>query len=354
MMMADIWWKAHPHDLHRIADRVSSVYVERSHVDRDENAVVVINKRDTVRIPAAMVAVMLVGPGTRITHGAIQLLGDSGTAVCWVGEQGVRLYASGLGPSRGAGLLYRQAWLVTRPKERLAVARAMYGMRFPGEDVANMTMQQLRGREGARVRKQYQLHARRTGVTWTGRDYRPGDPFAAGDDLNRLLSAANAALYGICHAVITGLGASPGLGFIHTGSATSFVMDVADLYKADYTIPLAFDLAARGLSEERDARLGLRDRIAEDKLLGRIVRDIKALLSPDGTDIPEIDANELWDDKVGTVPGGVNWAGSEGDPDDPLFAEFTQASMGEEHIAVIGPEFDQPRDRPRPSEAGDT
>ena len=191
--MADIWWKAHPHDLHRIADRVSSVYVERSHIDRDENAVVVINKRDTVRIPAAMVAVMLIGPGTRITHGAVQLLGDSGTAVCWVGEQGVRLYASGLGPSRGSGLLYRQAWLVTRPKERLAVARAMYGMRFPGEDVSEMTMQQLRGREGARVRKQYQHHSRRTGVAWTGRDYRPGDAFAAGDDLNRLLSAANSA-----------------------------------------------------------------------------------------------------------------------------------------------------------------
>jgi CRISPR-associated protein Cas1 len=184
------------------------------------------------------------------------------------------MYASGLGPSRGAGLLHRQAWLVTRPRERLSVARAMYGMRFPGEDVSTMTMQQLRGREGARVRKQYQLHSRRTGVPWTGRDYRPGDAFATGDGLNRLLSAANTALYGICHAVIVGLGASPGLGFVHTGAATSFVMDIADLYKAEYTIPLAFDLMAKGLTDERDARLGLRDRIAEDKLLGRRCPDV--------------------------------------------------------------------------------
>lgn len=332
--MADIWWKAHPHDLHRIADRVSSVYVERSHVDRDENAVVIINKRETVRVPAAMVAVMLLGPGTRVTHGAINLLGDSGTAICWVGEQGVRMYAAGLGPSRGAGLLHRQAWLVTRTKERLGVARAMYGMRFPGEDVSGTTMQQLRGREGARIRKLYQEHARRTGVPWNGREYRAGDAFAAGDDLNRLLSAANAALYGICHAVIVGLGASPGLGFVHTGAATSFVLDIADLYKADYSIPLAFDLAARGLTEERDARLGMRDRIAEDRLLGRIVNDIKTLLTPEGTEIPDEEINELWDEKVGSVPGGVNWAGAE---------DLVQPGMGDEHIAVIGPEFDEPR-----------
>ncbi len=129
-------------------------------------------------------------------------------------------------------------------------------------------------------------------------------------------------------------------------------MDIADLYKADYTIPLAFDLAAQGLTEERDARLGLRDRIAHDKLLARIVGDIKALLSPDGTDIPEIDVNELWDDKLGTVAGGVNWAGTEEIPDDPLYAEFNQASMGDDHIAVIGPEFDTPPHRG--NETGDT
>ena len=235
--MPDIWWRAHPHDLHRLQDRVSSVYVERCHVDRDENAVVVINKRESVRIPAALVAVLLLGPGTRITHGAVNLLGDSGTAICWVGQQGVRMYASGLGPARGAGLLHRQAYLVTRPKERLTVARAMYGMRFPGEDVSTATMQQLRGREGTRIRRLYQAHSQRTGVPWNRREYKAGDAHAAGDDLNGLLSAANAALYGICHAVIVGLGAGPGLGFIHTGSAISFVPDIADLYKADYTIP---------------------------------------------------------------------------------------------------------------------
>jgi CRISPR-associated protein Cas1 len=216
----------------------------------------------------------------------------------------------------------------------------MYRMRFPGEDVSSATMQQLRGREGARNRKLYQAESRRTDVPWNGRVYKAGDAHAAGDDLNRLLSAANAALYGICHAVITGLGTSPGLGFVHTGLATSFVLDIADLYKAEYTIPLAFDLAKQGLTEERDARLGLRDRIAEDKLLGRIVRDIKTLLSPDGVDIPDAEVNELWDERVGSVQGGVNWSSGTQFPASAA-PTAVDPGMGDEHVAIIGPEFDQ-------------
>ncbi|CAM5643271.1 hypothetical protein SPURM210S_04346 [Streptomyces purpurascens] len=130
----------------------------------------------------------------------------------------------------------------------------MYDMRFPGEDTTSLPLQQLRGRESTHIRRLYTQHAERTGVPWTKRDYKPDDAFAAGDDVHRLLSAANSALYGICHAAVTGLGASPALGFVHTGNALSFVLDVTDLYKAEFTLPLAFDLAAQSLTSERDAR----------------------------------------------------------------------------------------------------
>lgn len=331
--MPEPWWKARPQDLHRVEDRISSIYVERTHIDRDDNAVVLVNKARTVRVPAAFVAVMLIGPGTRITHAAVSLLADSGTALCWVGQHGVRLYAAGLGPSRGSRLLLRQAWLVTRPKERLGVARRMYALRFPDEDTSNLTLQQLRGREGTRVRRLYRFHAERTGVPWQRREYRAGEPFAAGDDVNRLLSAANSALYGICHAVITGIGASPGLGFVHTGSALSFVLDIADLYKAEYTIPLAFDLAAQGLVSERDARIALRDRVAEGRLLPRIISDIKGLLLAEESDLIDRDLNQLWDDDGNTVAGGVNWSSW----DDSVFDE-------DHYLSVIGPEFDEPQE----------
>lgn len=328
-----VWWKADPQELHRIVDRVSSLYVERVHVDRDDNAVVFINKERTVRVPAAMVAVLLLGPGTRITHGAVNLLGDSGTAICWVGEHGVRMYAGGLGASRGTRLLQRQAYLVSRTAERLGVARTMYSMRFPGEDVSKLTMQQLRGREGVRVRRIYKQEAERTGVKWTRREYRHGDPQGAGDDINRLLSAGHACLYGICHAVIVGIGVSPGLGFVHTGSAVSFVLDVADLYKAEFTIPLAFDLAARGRSDERDMRLAFRDRLVDGKLMQRIIHDIQSLLADStpehGSGVSEdAERSELWAGASGTVPSGVNW-GAFGVSDDLQFGD---------HAVVTGPD----------------
>ncbi len=303
-----MWWLSGPQDLHRIEDRVSTVYVERCHVDRDDNAVVAVNKDRVVRIPAAMVASLLLGPGTRVTHGAMRLLADSGTAVCWVGDRGVRMYAAGLGTSRGTQLLLRQAYLVTRTQERLGVARRMYGMRFPDDDVSQATMQQLRGREGARVRKLYRKHAVRTGVAWHGRQYVAGDAFAKGDDVNRLLSAGHACLYGICHAAIVGVGASPALGFVHTGSATSFVQDIADLYKADYTIPLAFDLAAAGLTTERDARTAFRDQVARGHLMAQVVQDVKALLLASENVNDDTDALHLWDEQAGVVPAGVDWS----------------------------------------------
>ncbi|MFH8684171.1 type I-E CRISPR-associated endonuclease Cas1e [Streptomyces lydicus] len=316
--MPEPWWRAGPQQVHRLEDRVSSLYVERCHIDRDDNAVVLVNKARVVHVPAAWLAVLLIGPGSRITHGAVTLLADSGTSLCWVGEHGVRLYASGHGGARGSQLQLRQAWLVTRPKERVAVARRMYDMRFPAEDTSGLTLQQLRGREGTRVRRLYAQHSQRTGVPWTKREYKPGDAFAEGDDVNRLLSAANSALYGICHAVITGIGASPALGFVHTGSALSFVLDVADLYKAEFTIPLAFDLAAKGLTSERDARTAIRDAVVRGKLLSRVVADIKDLLVPEGATLLEEDLGGLWGDGDGVVSSGRNWGSDSFGPDGHL------------------------------------
>jgi CRISPR-associated protein Cas1 len=185
----------------------------------------------------------------------------------------------------------------------------MYAMRFPGEDVSKLTMQQLRGREGARVRRSYRLHASRTGVPWEGRRYVAGKPFEAGDDVNRVLSALNACLYGVCHAAIVGVGASPALGFIHTGSAISFVLDIADLYKANTSIPAAFDLVAEGKADERSARTRFRDLVVEQNLMERVVADIRWLLFR--TREPEVDTEEaevkLWDSD-GEVDSGRNYA----------------------------------------------
>lgn len=324
-----MWWLAETQSLHQVSDRLSSVYVERCHVDRAENAVIFVNKERTVRLPAAFIATLLLGPGTRITHGAVRLLADSGTAVSWVGEQGVRMYAHGLGPSRGSQVIERQAYLVSRPQQRVAVARKMYGLRFPGEDVSSATMQQLLGREGARVKKIYRENSERTGVQWDKRAYVAGDAFGAGDDVNRLLSAGNSCLYGVCHAAIVGVGASPALGFVHTGHALSFVLDVADIYKAEYSIPLAFDLAANGQVDESDMRWALRDRFREDKFMTRVVKDLMELLMGEIVDLETEDHRELWAGKEDVVTGGHNWGLDDSDVDEILRGGY---------VTVSGPE----------------
>lgn len=256
----------------------------------------------------------MLGPGTSITHQAIVLLADHGATVIWVGERGVRFYAHGRSLASSTRLLTAQAAAVSHRDRRLSIARAMYAMRFPGEDTENLTMQQLRGKEGARVRRSYRAEAERTGINWRSRDYNP-EAFSDGDPINQALSAANACLYGIVHAVIVAIGASPGLGFVHTGHERSFVYDIADLYKAEITIPIAFDIAARGSADiGPETRRAVRDRVHNGSILARCVRDIRTLLlaSPPSGEAAEgwlePDVVKLWDETGLELSSGRNYS----------------------------------------------
>lgn len=291
----------------RAQDRTSFVYLERATVHRESNAITATDARGTVHIPAATLGTLLLGPGTRVSHQAMMLLAQSGSTAVWVGENGVRYYAHGRTTARSSRLLVAQARLVSSTRTRLAVAREMYAMRFPDEDVAGLTMQQLRGREGARVKKVYAEHSRRTGVEWKRRDYRPDD-FDASDTINKALSAAHAALYGFVHATLVSVGCSPGLGFVHTGHDLSFVYDVADLYKAETSIPVAFDVTA---SEPPDVaaatRRAMRDIFYGSRLAERCVSDVTTLLHvEEEEDRDDAEILMLWD-ASGGVDAGVNY-----------------------------------------------
>ena len=156
------------------------------------------------------------------------------------------------------------------------MAKKMYQMRFPDEDVSGLTMQQLRGREGARVRGIYRQQSAKWNVPWNGRQYDPED-YASGDAVNQALSAGHACLYGLAHAVIAALGCSPGLGFVHVGHESSFVYDVADLYKAETTIPVAFEIAAQEVDDVGAAvRRRMRDEMAKQHILERMTRIFKS------------------------------------------------------------------------------
>jgi CRISP-associated protein Cas1 len=307
------------HQLVRAQDRLTFLYLEHCIVHRDANAITAKDTRGTVHIPAATLGALLLGPGTTVSQQAMVLLAESGSTAVWVGEQGVRYYAHGRSLARSSRLLMAQAELVTNRKSRLRVAREMYAMRFPGEDTTGLTMQQLRGREGARVRRIYREQAERTGIEWSRRDYDPED-FAGGSAVNQALSAANTSLYGVVHAVIVALGCSPGLGFVHTGHIRSFVYDVADLYKAEISIPVAFEIAAREVADiGAETRRAVRDHMRGGAFLETCVRDIRMLLADGEDDLTEYgpdavdnaDVVMLWDSNGRAVAGGTAYGDDE-------------------------------------------
>lgn len=273
------------HLLPQIRDRVSSVYVEHARIDRHEKSIAVWNDQGFTPVPAATLAVLMLGPGTTVTQAAITTLADNNCLVIWCGEENVRFYAAGMGGTRSAYPVLRQARLASDPRLRLEVVKRMYRMRFQEALDELLTVEQLRGMEGVRVREQYARVSRETGVEWTGRTYDRSN-WGAADPVNRALSCANSCLYGLCHAAILATGYSPAIGFIHTGKQLSFVYDVADLYKVDITIPLAFQIAQDNPDNlERAVRLKCRDIFRESRLLQRVVPDIKKALG--GKDVEE-------------------------------------------------------------------
>lgn len=293
--------------LPRVQDRISFLYAERCVVNRDNNAVTFADERGITHVPAAGIAALMLGPGTKVTYAAMALLGDSGVSVVWVGEKGVRYYASGRSLSNSSAAAEAQASIVSNQRRRLFCARQMYAMRFPGEDISRATMAQLRGREGSRMKKVYLAEAERTGVPWKKRMYDPQN-FSSGDPINRTLTAANAALYGVVHAVIASLGFIPSLGVIHQGTERAFVYDIADLYKAEVSIPAAFDAVAENeLTADVNIRRVIRDYVVKKNLIPTMARDLMFLMEM-SSEAQNIDAElVLWSD-LEVVASKRNWS----------------------------------------------
>lgn len=264
------------------------IFVKYGQIDVKDGAFVVIDKNGIRKhIPVGSVACIMLEPGTRVSHAATKLAAAVGTLLVWVGEAGVRLYASGQpGGARSDRLLY-QARLALEDDLRLKVVRKMYEMRFGEAPAAKRSVEQLRGIEGARVRKTYQLLAQRYDVTWKGRRYDPKD-WDKGDIANQCVSAANACLYGITEAAILAAGYAPAIGFIHHGKPLSFVYDIADIFKFDTVVPLAFKIAASSPARPDQAvRTACRDVFKEQKILKKLIPSIEEVLSAGEIDPPD-------------------------------------------------------------------
>lgn len=282
-----------------LRERASILFLERGQLDVIDGSFVVVDQRGVrTVIPVGGITCLMLEPGTRVSHAAVSLAARAGTLLIWVGEAGVRLYAAGQpGGARSDRLLY-QAKLALDDEARLRVVRRMYAIRFEEEAPSRRSVDRLRGIEGARVREMYRLLAQRHGVRWDGRRYDPQN-WSGADLVNRCLSAATAALYGISEAAILAAGYAPAIGFLHSGKPQSFVYDVADLFKFETVVPEAFKIVAAveaGRAQLDGIPIGepvaavrrrCRDAFRRTDILTRLIPTIEDVLAAGGLPVPE-------------------------------------------------------------------
>lgn len=270
-------------NLPQIKDRYPYIYLEHGRLEVDDSSIKWIDSQGgVVRIPAALIQALLLGPGTSVTHEAIKVLAAAKCTVMWVGEDSLLFYANGISPTATTRNFLRQLKASSDPIKALAVARRMFARRFPNLDLSTKSLPEMMGMEGVRVRNLYAQKAEQYGLQWKGRRFVPGH-FSTSDTTNRILTACNAALYGLLSSAVHSAGYSPYIGFIHSGSPLPFIYDLADLYKADLCIDLAFRLTAErfGQYDKTVVSTAFRQRVLEMKLLEHVVDDIDEMLGDD-------------------------------------------------------------------------
>lgn len=287
-----------------VKDKFSFLYLEFAKIVQDEYSIVAYQDSQKVLMPLAMINVLLLGPGTSVSHAAIKTIADAGCSIIWCGKDLNYIYSTGLIMSEYSKNLIIQAKCYVDTQKHSSVVRRMYQIRYPDVCLDKFSLQQMRGMEGKRVKELYRTCAEEYDVEWSGREY-DIDDFDSGSCVNRLLTVGNQLLYDICQAAIISFGLSPGLGFIHNGHARSFVYDVADLYKEKMVIPTAFWLAAENVSED-EMRTQCRKVFYECNLMKNIAKDLAELFKFDDiTSKLPVDVG-LWD-VTDCVNQGINY-----------------------------------------------
>lgn len=266
--------------LPQVKDKYPFLYLEHGRLEIDDSSIKWIDAtNNVVPLPVATLNALLLGPGTTVTHDAVRTAAAANCAICWVGADSLLFYSAGFLPTADTRNLKKQIELSADPKKSIEVARRMFARRFPDSALTGKNLQELMGMEGNRVRALYQAKAEQYQVGWKGRSFTPGK-FEVSDLTNQILTSTNAALYGILCSATHSLGYSPHIGFIHSGSPLPFIYDMADLYKADLCIDLAFHLTRElaGRYDKHKVAAAFRRRVIEMDLLAKYGEDIAAML----------------------------------------------------------------------------
>jgi len=294
-----------------LKSQISFLYIDYGKIVQSDSGICLYQDNKRVDIPCGSILCIMIGPGTSITHRAVENIADSGSMIIWTGNQANHMYAYGIPDNQSTENLLRQIKYHENIEKHLLVARRMYAIRFSEKDKNNLTkmnLAQMRGAEGNRMKKIYQKFSEEYHVPWTGRNYKTED-WENQNEINKALSVSNRLLYNICHAAIMLLGYSPSIGFIHTGSMRSFVYDVADLYKEKITIPTAFEVISENDYNDLELKIQttIRKYIKKEKLLSNIPKNISFLFDEKlHEEMNFMDLNELWD-KDKNISSGKNY-----------------------------------------------
>ena len=291
--------------LSQITNNLEFLYVEKANIEKDDASICIVKGNERTPVPVASINCLLLGPGTTITHRAVEMLTDARCTVVWCGTELRAYYATGYEKNRSSKNLLKQIEYFSDTEKHIEVARKMYEKRFPQMSFVGMDIKEMRGLEGLRMKEIYSEWSEKTEVQWNGRYTGIGD-FAGQDDINKLITVGNQILYHCCRAAIHTLGYSPAIGFIHTGRMDSFTFDIADLYKTDVVIPTAFETAeclSGGLQKEdlAEFRKDIYVKMKECKLLKQILSDLLMLFDESE------DMVGLWNGNNEIVSGGTNY-----------------------------------------------
>ncbi|MBR3516363.1 MAG: type I-E CRISPR-associated endonuclease Cas1 [Lachnospiraceae bacterium] len=296
------------HLLTRTEDRISFLYIDKARIEQTEYGIQVLRGDKAIEVPITTINCLILGPGTSITHKAVCNIASAGCSICFSGTDLSVFYAYGEPATNRSKNMLQQIRFHENKQLHLDVVHKMYEIRYPDSRLKTKSIEELRGIEGQRVKDCYLRCAEEYDVDWSGRSYKPDDFFSQ-DIVNQYLTALNHTLYAIVTAAIVSLGFSPMIGFIHTGHTQSFTFDIADLYKEEITIPLAFALAHNGSYDRHKMLLAFRRQITEKRLMTRIVKDLLKLFYPEES-TKSIEADlQLWDPKQ-YVKSGINYADS--------------------------------------------
>lgn len=291
--------------LTRTEDRISFLYIDKARIEQSEYGIEIIQGKNISEVPITTINCIILGPGTSITHKAVCNISQAGCSICFSGMDMSVFYAYGQPLTNKSKNILMQIKHHEDKKLHLDVIHKMYSIRYPDCRFKTKSVAELRGIEGNKVKECYEYNAKKYDIEWNGRIYKPDD-FENQNTVNQYITALNHILYAIVTASIVSLGFSPAIGFIHTGHIQSFVFDIADLYKEEITIPLAFSLAKDGDFNRHKMLKEFRLQITEHDLMSRIVKDIFSLFNSDN-DISIETELKLWDPKE-YVDSGINYS----------------------------------------------